>query len=371
MDPAETRVPEVPDQGPFLAVWFDYHRGYRIERSIDGSERKVELQIEKPWRDVDPGELPLRNWSERRMTLRTATRESPQETLQVSLDSTLDHLLEQADDGSEAQASARIEGHDADADERRRQADEKAIQEALERLNAADRTLSSATLRKQRAACELQAAERALQASQITRRTAAREHQQAQELYQMLHRSDEARAQAAQRLARVFGTREDIERQGAEYVSPLTDMFTRAYERFRTAEEVRAQERESAQNSERHREFLTEMVQQQYPALFHTIQDRVDQAAAQTEPLRTLDDEGVDRPEPKNDEELIVKLQCRVCLTQMADTACLPCGHLVMCIHCADILIPTRDNDATAPAKKSSCPLCRKHVNRRVRVFVS
>ena len=38
---------------------------------------------------------------------------------------------------------------------------------------------------------------------------------------------------------RVFGTREEAERQGADYESPVGEMFTRAYERYRDAEEAR------------------------------------------------------------------------------------------------------------------------------------
>ncbi|KAH0111982.1 transaldolase, partial [Aureobasidium melanogenum] len=47
----------------------------------------------------------------------------------------------------------------------------------------------------------------------------------------------------AENYARLFGTREDMETQGAEYESPIGGMFTRAYERFRVAEEVRQDER--------------------------------------------------------------------------------------------------------------------------------
>ncbi|KAK5007594.1 hypothetical protein LTR39_005368, partial [Cryomyces antarcticus] len=42
---------------------------------------------------------------------------------------------------------------------------------------------------------------------------------------------------------RFFGTRDEIERQGDDYESPIGGMFTRAWERFRVAEEVRQEER--------------------------------------------------------------------------------------------------------------------------------
>ncbi|TKA65050.1 hypothetical protein B0A49_11610 [Cryomyces minteri] len=48
---------------------------------------------------------------------------------------------------------------------------------------------------------------------------------------------------------RFFGTREDIERQGDDHESPIGGMFTRAWERFRVAEEVRQEERNMQQPS--------------------------------------------------------------------------------------------------------------------------
>lgn len=63
------------------------------------------------------------------------------------------------------------------------------------------------------------------------------------------HRDDEA-------TALVFGTREEVERQGADYESPVGEMFTRAFERYRAAEDTRQGERaerisEQAQTSNR------------------------------------------------------------------------------------------------------------------------
>lgn len=55
--PAQTRIPEVPDQTEFLQSWYDYHRGYRIEKRGDGTEERVEVRGE-PLRDVAPGHLP-------------------------------------------------------------------------------------------------------------------------------------------------------------------------------------------------------------------------------------------------------------------------------------------------------------------------
>ncbi len=42
---------------------------------------------------------------------------------------------------------------------------------------------------------------------------------------------------------RVFGTREEVEREGADYESPVGEMFTRAFERYRAAEDAQQGER--------------------------------------------------------------------------------------------------------------------------------
>lgn len=41
------------------------------------------------------------------------------------------------------------------------------------------------------------------------------------------------------------------------------------------------------------------------------------------------DDDG--RPAPKSDDEMTLKMECKVCYSQIADVAVIPCGHLVMC----------------------------------------
>ncbi|MCJ1362035.1 hypothetical protein MMC16_001137 [Acarospora aff. strigata] len=55
--PAQTRLPEIPDQTEFLKCWYDYHRGYRIDKREDGGEERVVVRGE-PLQDVAPGHLP-------------------------------------------------------------------------------------------------------------------------------------------------------------------------------------------------------------------------------------------------------------------------------------------------------------------------
>lgn len=85
-------------------------------------------------------------------------------------------------------------------------------------------------------------------------------------------------------------------------------------------------------------------------------------------------DQGLDakdsgRPEPKTDEEMEVKLECRICYSQIADVACLPCGHLVMCKWCSEQHSPTMQHDRTRPRRAAGCPVCRKGIRQKVRVF--
>jgi hypothetical protein len=76
-----------------------------------------------------------------------------------------------------------------------------------------------------------------------------------------------------------------------------------------------------------------------------------------------------DRPEPLTDEQMTIKLECKVCLSQKADIACTPCGHLCMCSWCADQVIPVRESSGIPKDKRAQCPVCRKGVKQRIKIF--
>ena len=302
----------------------------------------------------------------------------------------------------------------------------------------------------------------------------------------------------AENYARLFGTREDMETQGADYESPIGGMFTRAYERFRVAEEVRQDERTLRQVLE-HEQMATGPLfsndnEEPHPAADTVYEDRLNEyysmlrqqdwvqnirppivnndaspernplndnasgpsvvgeagvasseqasvsAPAETqhrstlerllrntpEPQRSsiiarmeqngtaaairesdhgnhldvwrrlrdayapfrgnweeesesseeedrtrggLDAEDSGRPEPKEDVDMTLKLDCKICYTQTADTACLPCGHLVMCQWCSAQHSPVMQHDRTRPRKPANCPVCRKKIKQKVRIF--
>ena len=82
-----------------------------------------------------------------------------------------------------------------------------------------------------------------------------------------------------------------------------------------------------------------------------------------------LDAPDTGRPDPKTDEDMNVSMECRICFTQLAEIACLPCGHLVMCKWCSEQHSPVMQHDRTRPRRAAGCPVCRKGIRQKVRVF--
>lgn len=82
-------------------------------------------------------------------------------------------------------------------------------------------------------------------------------------------------------------------------------------------------------------------------------------------PLPTLDNQP-DRPPPKTDAEMTRTLTCQVCYQQLADIAVLPCGHMVMCQWCAEVVVPVKHSHI--PIRPSKCPMCRKQIKQRFKI---
>ena len=82
-------------------------------------------------------------------------------------------------------------------------------------------------------------------------------------------------------------------------------------------------------------------------------------------PFPTLDNQP-DRPPPKTDAEMTKTLACQVCYQQLADMAVLPCGHMVMCQWCADVVVPVKH--LHVPVRPSKCPMCRKQIKQRFKI---
>lgn len=78
-------------------------------------------------------------------------------------------------------------------------------------------------------------------------------------------------------------------------------------------------------------------------------------------------DDDPNRPSPK--ENLTVKdvnLECKVCLSQIVDSVCLPCGHVCMCRWCVPQALPTIDHPSPRERRKATCPICREVVKQTV-----
>ncbi|THV83724.1 hypothetical protein D6D27_08164 [Aureobasidium pullulans] len=353
-----------------------------------------------------------------------------------------------------------------------------------QRFDEAQRQLEQAQRFRDQSAIEFQLA----QASQ----TETSEILEGAELDLTEHREQVSQLRREQRTAenyaRLFGSREDMEIQGADYESPIGGMFTRAWDRFRAAEGVRQDERTlrqvleheqmatgplfSGNNAEpnpaadtvyedRLNEYYTMLRQQDWTqnnrentanigtatdSNLPNVEASVSEAATQAtepstepessqqmttlerllrntpEPQRSsiiarmeqngtaaalqhpdtgntidvwrrlrdayapfrgnweeesessededrarggLDAEDSGRPEPKEDVDMTLKLDCKICYTQAADTACLPCGHLVMCQWCSAQHSPVMQHDRTRPRKPANCPVCRKKIKQK------
>jgi len=388
----QTRVPEVPDQTDFVEKWHQYHQGYRmVKAENDGAECRENMLCEVPWKDVSPGRLPVISGVERVMTLHTP-RPITETVPYVSLEATLDDMIGAAT--AEQESTTRSHRPNNNNLSSHQIPSASIPREIVDQLGEANEQLAEIQRRRRHVADYLQRLENELRACEARQLQAARDER------------------TSQNMNRVFGTREEIARQGADYISPLTNMFARAYERYGVAEEVRAEavraeegraaevraeegraeevraeefhtvevhaeevraeESASTQNSIRHRQVLADLARRNHtPEItIPTYEDRVHENV-QTHRPQTLDDEYDNRPPPQSEEDMTIKLVCKICLQQTADIAVLPCGHLVMCSFCAAIWVPPRPEDHTQPIRKTSCPLCRRQVKRRVRIFTA
>ncbi|KAM3416736.1 hypothetical protein BST61_g8328 [Cercospora zeina] len=341
--PAETRIPEQPDQAEFLARWYEFHRGYRIVSKDDGSEERVAV-LGEPLHEVSPGILPRtleelragreRSEVEERERAEAVRQRQERDAIQgaasagPSLEETLDQLfqaanVEEVDTAQQdvARSAEQRTGHDSEELaaprhhgtaqvmvptarrnreyqarriaalrrelHRMRSGIERVISglhdlgedvpdhgDASDRLSdlgrtldniagsppqhVADRALASvdaltdgtATTQTDRALANLQSrideARQHVDEARRNRDQAATELDLAERDFRSAQsrlRQRQSEQRTAENYTRIFGTREEMAAQGEQYQSPIGGMFERAYDRFRTAEEVRREER--------------------------------------------------------------------------------------------------------------------------------
>ncbi|KAB8236047.1 hypothetical protein BDV23DRAFT_168093 [Aspergillus alliaceus] len=141
----------------------------------------------------------------------------------------------------------------------------------------------------------------------------------------------------------------------AHYPPPLTQQ-----EQIELARRLHMREMlRSARSSEHHRlhlyeeDYLRHHRRQQEEAASH---------------CKGLDDQKDGRPEPKDDEELNVNLECKICMSQLVDTVLIPCGHAILCRWCAE---QHSRSDRMRPKASVVCPLCRAPVKQKLRIYLS
>jgi hypothetical protein len=264
-----------------------------------------------------------------------------------------------------------------------------------------------------------------------------------------LNEAASRRQRAQERFARVFGTREDVEQD--DYESPLSNMYNRAWTRYRQAQDLRAigdsdappleglsaQERRDIEEQLLWGVMRESQVGQEvegnvwsYTPIRNDNMDTntgdvtitppwanfpvtnappsgsiattsptsggmsevrlsLEQITSDLQRLRlaseavssarhalhaqrtperpfpTLDNQPT-RPPPKTDAEMTRTLACQVCYQQLADIAVLPCGHMVMCEWCADVVVPVKHSHV--PVRPSKCPMCRKQIKQRFKI---
>ncbi|KAF1847520.1 uncharacterized protein K460DRAFT_402869 [Cucurbitaria berberidis CBS 394.84] len=410
---SQTRIPEIPDQTEFLERWWEFYQGYRVARLSDGNEQRMSV-IGEPLKEVSPGFLPrtldqlragvendARRPENRVRRRRLSSEDEQPDQPQPSLEDVLDDLL------NEAEAEEEIPSMELYL-----------LPQASDTL---DREPSESSRPLTRRAAQLQ----------LTR----------------------------ERFARVFGSREDVQQD--DYESPLTTMYGRAYDRYRQAEERRAEGTSSAPSLDglsaqerrdveeqllwgviRESQAMPESLESEFDVwgypfvqrntgpLSSTVSASLTETGlsnasttgppgsnsmvysfggaprtttpsttagpsgsmTRTYPLLGIEnlhlrfqestrsllahhagnavtlDNQPDRPPPKTDEEMTKTLACQVCYQQLADTVVLPCGHMVMCQWCADVVVPVRHSHL--PVSPTKCPMCRKQVKQRFKVHM-
>ena len=284
MDPKVTRVPEEPNQTEFCIRWHEYQKGVRRRtRAEDGSEYTEWLTCEVPWRDTPPGYLPLRRQPDSPSRPIPAAPAAPSQP-HVSIEEALEAMMDDDEAGSNESRPphARDSGIPVreTVEQRNTLPSEDQIREAQVRLN-------EALERKRRIAEELSSAETDLRV--------CREQ----------HRQISTAQQRMRNFERVFGTREDVRRQGDAYESPLSAMFQRAYRWHQTAEEVRAAERDSNRQEEDYTRLLSSIEEPWLRRTLYSVRAQVEEELdTSSQRPQSLDDDRIPRPRPKSDAEM-------------------------------------------------------------------
>ncbi|KAI9825121.1 MAG: hypothetical protein M1832_001441 [Thelocarpon impressellum] len=392
---AQTRVPAVPDQTEFLDTWYAYHRGYR-EVTLQSGEVRREEMLGEPLKDVAPGHLPRSLEELLRLEVESPARDA------VPLG--VEHPV-----GDPDGAAAYTESQSRRLSALRRAL--RRVRRGIGRLmfglgelsdavpEARQLTLAGGDIDRQLDLVEegLSETQEHLHGANASRRATAA-HVFGEPLALV---PEEEERRSNERLASAFGSRE-MEQQRAESESLFHRLRRRAMRRDGEAEErllsdstatsessrpassrsrARPQRRRSPPTAppppEPVGEGLAEAAElssphpsPSAPYSYGSYGSSSDSDSASASALgKGLDDAHDGRPPPLDDGQMTVSLECKVCYSQIADTAVLPCGHMVMCRWCAEIHIPSAPRDRTAVNWPASCPLCRRKVRQKIKIY--
>ena len=404
--PEDSRIPDIPAIAAFVNTWHDWHRGYRIIRSADGVEER-EILLGQPLREVEIGQLPRPNpaismyhaqavpWVLEHEPVSDLILEESDEVVNIPEE---DRLFDSESEDHEVAAGAQESIYSRDQEaiqhiEGTEQRDPllnmttsqlREFADIIQRVNGMIRGLDWINSRLEPFAAtvphrpgantglagllQLQSRIQGVrsllddQADWINDSIALWQTQAGEAQSVRTQQNSLAHQQRRrQNYTTVFGTAEDVQR--SDYISPISSMFNRHWERFRAAEEQRrhAQDgtnrtnglqgqqtedigisrtplRQVASVSNLRRNLDARSLQPRdmptAETVLQTMQNAVhsmrliDQRLAREDTIAPSDSLPSPPDEGLTEGQMYIKLQCRVCLEQVADIALVPCGLL-------------------------------------------
>ncbi|OCK82680.1 hypothetical protein K432DRAFT_323819 [Lepidopterella palustris CBS 459.81] len=405
LQPSQTRIPQIPDQTQFLERWFEFYQGYRVVIRENGAEHRIAV-IGEPLKDVSPGLLPRthdeliagRLNDATRPENRTATVQTTTGTLNSSepertLEEALDSLLEEASDteedphpvrqdievGTTSMPGPEIVSLNARRDPNIRYGPQNAPREPVSR-RLADRFTRIFGTREEIQSDDYQSPIAGMYSRAWERhRLAEAARREGGPEVSSSELPESNMAPGTSRVGRLLSGSEDRWRSHFAPYDSHAQMLA-ADLRPSLPSNIHSQPLLSPANPNSqagsiaaHNDFVGSLERPLEPppeppsSTYRPAPDpnrRLPADETTSIPANGLD--GDARPAPRTDEDMMVKLECKICYSQLADTACLPCGHMVMCHWCADIAIPVHHGNI--PQMPSKCPMCRKVAKQRVRI---
>lgn len=398
----------IPDQKGFLDRWFEFHQGYRIATRPDGTEQRIAV-IGEPLHEVSPGFLPrtlaeLRagiennarrpenRFGRRRLTSENERPAEPQQSLEDALDSllaeesddetlegttttTLDRPVSTNTEVSQQQPPIRV-GPLTQAASRRQQAQERFTRvfgtiEDVQQENY-ESPLSGMYNRawnRYRQAEDLRATD-STEAPPLEGLSVQERREIEDQLLWGVMRESQLGQEPESNVWSYTPVRNDEEadvRSGDVTITPPWANFPATS--APPSEPIATTSSSTGGMSEVRLslEQITSELQRLRLAseAVYSAQHALHARRATERPFPTLDNQP-DRPSPKTDAEMTRTMACQVCYQQLADIAVLPCGHMVMCQWCADVVVPVKHSHI--PIRPSKCPMCRKQVKQRFKI---